>query len=53
MSEELVFIAQTRSAGGRGESLLVTIPKEIVDLLKLKDKDYVKCTIKKLEPEKL
>ena len=53
MSEELVFIAQTRSAGGKGESLIMTIPKEIVNLMKLKDKEYVKCTIKKIDPAKL
>lgn len=53
MSEELVFIARTRSAGGKGESLIMTIPQEIVSLLKLKEKEYVKCTIKKIEPAKL
>jgi len=50
--EEVPFIAQCRSAGKSG-SLIVTIPKEVCAIVHLKDKDYVKMTIKKVRLEKI
>lgn len=48
-NETFEFIAQLRVSGAKGGSLIITIPKEIVDLLQLKEKDYCKFTIKKLK----
>jgi len=49
MSEsKLSFVAQVRSSGAKGKSLIVTIPKEVVDILKLKDRDYVKGNFEKV-----
>lgn len=45
------FIAQLRTSGAKGGSLIVTIPKEIVELLSLKEKEYCKFTIKKLKSQ--
>lgn len=48
MSKEVSFIVQARAGGGNKGSILLTIPKQIVKLKKIKDKDYIKCTIKKI-----
>lgn len=54
VSEEIVsFIVQVRSGGGVGKSVILTIPKDVVNLLKLKSQDYVKCTIKRISMEAL
>jgi antitoxin component of MazEF toxin-antitoxin module len=50
-SKVLSFIAQIRSSGAKGQSLIVTIPKEIVEILKLQEKDYAKFMIEKLKME--
>jgi antitoxin component of MazEF toxin-antitoxin module len=49
MSEEkkYSFIARVRTSGS--QSLIITIPKDIVDLLDLKDKDYVHVSIEKIK----
>jgi antitoxin component of MazEF toxin-antitoxin module len=49
MSESKVysFIAKIRTSGS--QSLIVTIPKDIVDLLDLKDKDYVHVSIERIK----
>jgi len=46
-----IFIATVRSSGAKGQSYIVTIPKEIVELLKLKEKDYCKFIVEKLKIE--
>ena len=48
MSENraLSFIVKVRSSGVK--SLILTIPKEIVDVLDLKEKDYVQVSIQKI-----
>lgn len=48
VSEEIAFIVQVRSGGGVGKSVILTVPKDVVNLLKLKSQEYVKCTIKKI-----
>jgi len=48
-NETYTFIAQVRVSGAKGGSLIVTIPKEIVELLKLKEKDYCKFVISKIK----
>ncbi|MEM2971906.1 MAG: hypothetical protein QW270_05735 [Candidatus Bathyarchaeia archaeon] len=50
MSENRVlsFIAQVRPSGAKKGSLIVTIPKEIVDILKLKEREYCKFTVEKV-----
>ncbi|NVM23180.1 MAG: hypothetical protein HWN68_15520 [Desulfobacterales bacterium] len=48
-AEEVSFIAQTRSGGGTGTSLMVTIPKGYVNFLELKQGDWIKVTVKKLK----
>lgn len=55
MSEEteFSFICQVRYGGAKGSSIILTVPKEIVNLIKLDHKDYVKVTIKKIEPEQI
>lgn len=54
MSEtELSFICQVRYGGAKGSSIILTVPKEIVNLMKLDHKDYVKVQIKKIKPEEL
>lgn len=54
MSENGVsFICQVRYGGQKGSSIILTIPKDIVNLLNLKHKDYAKVTIKKIEPEEI
>jgi hypothetical protein len=50
---ELTFICQVRYGGAKGSSIIVTIPTEIVGLMKLTHKDYVKIQIKKIKPEDL
>jgi antitoxin component of MazEF toxin-antitoxin module len=42
------FIAQIRSSGVKGKSLILTIPKEVVEVLELKEADYAKFTIEKI-----
>jgi hypothetical protein len=51
-AEELPFIAKIRSAG-KSKSLIVTIPKEVCEIIKLKDGDYAKMTVKTVRLEKL
>lgn len=53
MPKEVPFIAQVRVGGGKSGSILITVPKEVATLLKLSNKDYVKCVIKKIEPEEI
>lgn len=53
VSEEISFIVQVRSGGGVGKSVIMTVPKDVVNLLKLKSQEYVKCTIKKVKTEDL
>ena len=50
--EEAPFIAKLRSAG-KSKSLIVTIPKEVCDIIHLKDGDYVKMTVKQIRLEKV
>jgi len=42
------FIAQIRSSGAKGKSLILTIPKEVVEVLELKEAEYAKFTIEKI-----
>jgi len=42
------FIAQIRTSGAKGKSLILTIPKEVVTILKLKEGDYAKFTVEKI-----
>ena len=51
--EEPSFICQVRYGGVKGSSIILTIPKEVVQLMKLKHKDYVKVQVKKLNPKNL
>lgn len=54
MSEkDLTFICQVRYGGAKGSSIILTVPKEVVNLLKLEHKDYVAVRIKKINPENL
>lgn len=54
MSEKgLVFICQVRYGGAKGSSIILTVPKDVVNLLKLTHKDYVTVKIKKIKPENL
>ena len=53
VSEAIAFVVQVRSGGGIGKSVILTVPKDVVNLLKLKSQDYVKCTIKKVKMEDL
>jgi len=54
MSEaEFSFICQVRYGGAKGSSIILTVPKEIVEVLKLTHKEYVKVQIKKIQPENL
>jgi len=48
-SGEAAFVAKLRSGGGTGTSLMVTIPKDYVNFLELRQGDWVKVTVKKLE----
>lgn len=50
--EEAPFIAKLRSAG-KSKSLIVTIPREVCDIIALQDGDYVKMTVKKIRLEKV
>lgn len=50
--EEAPFIAKLRSAG-KSKSLIVTIPREVCDIIHLQDGDYVKMTVKKIRLEKV
>jgi hypothetical protein len=50
-SKVLSFIAQLRTSGAKGGSLIVTIPKEIVEILKLNERDYCKFIIEKIKVE--
>jgi len=43
----LSFIVKVRSSGVK--SMILTIPKEIVDILDLKEKDYVQVSIQKIK----
>jgi hypothetical protein len=45
---KISFIAQVRSSGAKGRSLILTIPKEVVDIMKLKEKDYLKASVEKI-----
>lgn len=49
--EEAPFIGKLRSAG-KSKSLIITIPKEICELLKLMEGNYVQLSIKKVRLEK-
>jgi len=49
----LAFPCQVRYGGAKGGSIILTVPKEVVKLLDLKNKDYVLVRIKKLKPENL
>lgn len=51
--KDLVFICQVRYGGAKGSSIILTVPKEVVNLLKLKHKDYVTVRIKQIHPENL
>jgi hypothetical protein len=53
VKEEVVFICQVRYGGAKGSSIIVTIPTEIVGLMKLKHRDYVRIKVKKIKPEDL
>ena len=43
------FIAKVRKAGKGGSSLLVTIPKDVVQYLNLESDNLVQCRIIKLK----
>jgi len=47
----VTFFAQIRKSGAKGHSLIVTIPKEYIILLKLQEKDYCKFTMEKVKIE--
>ena len=47
----LPFVATLRKAGQTGSSLLLTVPKEIVRLMKLKADDMVIVKIKRAPKE--
>jgi len=50
VSDEVAFVAQARSGGGTGSSILVTLPKQVVQLFKIKDGDYLQLRfVKKVE----
>jgi hypothetical protein len=42
------FPARLRAGGGSGASVQVTIPRDVVNLLGLKEGDYVQIYIKKI-----
>jgi len=48
-STVLSFISQVRTSGAKGKSLIITIPKEVVDVLKLAEQDYCKFSIEKIK----
>jgi len=50
MSEGIEFFSRVRSAGG--SSYILTIPKEIVEIYGLKEKDYVRVILEKVKPKK-
>lgn len=50
--EDIAFIAKLRSAG-KSKSIIVTIPREVCDIIRLEDGDYVKMTVKKVRLEKV
>ena len=45
----LSFPVRLRSAGGSGRSLQLTIPKDVTDYLDLKEGDFIKCAVHKLD----
>ena len=49
--EEVPFIGKLRSAG-KSRSLIVTVPKEVCDIIKLNDGDYVQISIKRIRLQK-
>lgn len=49
--KDVSFICQVRYGGVKGSSIILTIPSEIVGLMKMKNKDYVRVQIKKIKPE--
>ena len=55
MSEqfEIPAIVKVRKAGAKGGSLLITIPKEIVELLELNDGDFVQIKVSKIKLKKV
>jgi len=50
VSDEVAFVAQARSGGGAGGSILVTLPKHVVRLFDVKNGDYLQLKfVKKVE----
>lgn len=49
--EEVPFIGKLRSAG-KSHSLILTVPKEICEIIKLNEGDYVQISIKRIRLEK-
>jgi len=48
--DEVAFVAQARSGGGAGSSILVTLPKHVVSLFDIKNGDYLQLKfVKKVE----
>jgi len=47
--EEVSFIAQARSGGGKGTSILITVPRDVTNLMEIKQGDYLKLTVKKVK----
>jgi hypothetical protein len=48
---EMSFFVQVRYGGAKGSSIILTVPSEIAELMKLKHKDWVRVLIKKIRPE--
>lgn len=48
---EMSFFVQVRHGGVKGGSIILTVQSEIVELMKLKHKDWVKVQLKKIRPE--
>jgi len=50
---EMSFPCQVRYGGAKGSSIILTVPKDVVNVLKLQHKDYVLVKIKKLDIDKI
>ena len=48
-NDSVPFIARLRKAGASGASLLITIPKDVVDLLELEDGQICELRIKRVK----
>lgn len=46
------FVVRLRSGGGSGKSKQLTIPKDVSDYLGLKNGDFVRCALHRLDKKK-